>query len=148
LIRNRVLSVLLVTLLGTVHISGARAGDLVQFKAIMVHASNKPAPIDRRLEKIEFQLRRVFKFEHYKHAGEGSLAINLPGSGTIKLGGGYTLFVDASPGSKKRISTKVIWKKGGKVLLSTSANIRRGSFTVLGGASQGGGKLIVTLQAR
>ena len=147
MIRKCMFLAVLLALLGMAMSPGAWAETRVRFKAIMVHASDEPAPIDRRLERIEYQLRRIFKFEHYKHVGEGTLAMTLPGSGTIDLGRGYSLLMNVSQGSEGRVSTKVTWKKGGQVLLSTSAKIRRGSSAVLGGAGQGTGKLIVTLQA-
>ena len=127
----------------------AEAGGQVTLKAVMIHASNTPAPIDQRLERIEYKLRRVFGFEHYRHAGQGSITLALPGEGTIDLGGGYTLRVQSSDGKDGRIRTKVTWIKGGTTLLSTSTRVKRGAPpTVIGGASQGKGKLIVTLVVR
>lgn len=129
-------------------VAPVRAGAGVTFKAVMIHASDNPAPIDRRLEHIEYKLRRMLKFEHYKHAGEGSASVSLPGSGTIQLGGGYSLHIQASDAGKGKVSAQVQWKKGGSVLLSTRTRVSRGSPTVLGGVSQGSGKLMVILTAR
>ena len=126
----------------------AEARALITFKAVMIHASNEPAPLDRRLENIEYKLRRVFGFEHYKHVGGGNASVALPGETVIQLGGGHSLSIVASAGSKGKIKAQVTWKKGGAVLLRTSTNLRRGSPTVLGGPGQGKGKLIVTLEAR
>jgi hypothetical protein len=126
----------------------AQAGAGVTFKAVMIHASDTPAPIDRRLEHIEYKLRRMLKFEHYKHAGEGSVSVSLPGSGTIQLGGGYSLHIQAADAGKGKVSTQVQWKKGGSSLLKTQTRVSRGSPTVLGGISQGSGKLMVILTAR
>ena len=129
-----------------VPLDSASAGGQATLQAVMIHASNSPAPIDRRLENIEYKLRRVFGFEHYRHVGEGSVTISLPGEGTIDLGGGYRLMLRSSNTKDGRIRTQVTWSKGGATLLSTSTKVRRGAPpTVIGGASQGGGKLIVTL---
>lgn len=127
----------------------AWAAEPVTVTAVMIHASNKPAPIDRRIENIEYKLRKVFKFEHYRHAGQGSLSSTMPGSGTIRLGDGHTLQIDVSDAGKGYVRTKVTWTRGGSKLLSTSTKVKRGAApTVIGGPSQGDGKLIVTLSVR
>ena len=73
----------------------------------------------------------------------------MPGSATVNLGKGYSLHVKASPAKEGKVRLEVSWKKGDKGLLSTSAFMRRnGGPAVLGGASHGKGKLIVTLAVR
>ena len=47
--------------------------DMASVQAMMILASNDPAPLDRRLEKVEFQLRRIFGFQYYRHFGEGAV---------------------------------------------------------------------------
>ena len=126
----------------------ASAADSVRLKAVMIHASNDPAPPDRRIEKIEHKLRRLFRFEHYRHAGEGSLSLRLPGEGTLSLGSGYSLQVTASSAEGGRVRARVRWNRGRKALLSTSMVVGRKAPTVLGGVNHGGGKLIVTLEVR
>lgn len=121
------------------------AAEQVTLKAVMILASDEPSPPDGRLASIEPKLRQVFRYASYRQMGEGSLAVALPGKGTIQLGGGYALDVDAAALEGGRIRTQVTWRKGGARLLSTSAKVQRNSPTVLGGASQGKGKLIVTL---
>ncbi len=118
------------------------------FKAVMIHASDNPSPKDGRIQGIESKLRRMLKFQYYKHAGEGSASVSLPGSGTIQLGGGYSLSIQATDAGGGKISAKVQWKRGGSSLLSTQTRVSRGSPTVLGGVSQGSGKLMVILTAR
>ncbi len=120
----------------------------VTFKAVMIHASDNPSPKDGRIQGIESKLRRMLKFQYYKHAGEGSSSVSLPGSGTIQLGGGYSLSIQATDAGNGKISAKVQWKRGGSSLLSTQTRVSRGSPTVLGGVSQGSGKLMVILTAR
>ena len=124
------------------------AAEQATLKAVMILASDEPSSPDPRLSSIEPKLRRVFRYPHYRHMGEGSLVVSLPGKGTIQLGGGYALDVDAAGLEGGRIRAQVTWRKGGTKLLSTSAKVQRNSPTVLGGASQGKGKLIVTLVVR
>ena len=124
------------------------AAEQATLKAVMILASDEPSSPDRRLASIEPKLRKVFRYAHYRHMGEGSLAVSLPGRGTIQLGGGYALDVSAAAVDGGRIQAQVTWRKGGTKLLSTSAKVQRNSPTVLGGASQGKGKLIVTLVVR
>lgn len=127
----------------------ARAAEPVTVTAVMIHASNKPAPIDRRIENIEYKLRKIFKFEHYRHAGAGSISVTLPGSGTIQLGDGHRLEIEASDAGKGYVRTQVTWSRGGTRLISSSTKVkRRAAPTVIGGPSQGAGKLIVTLSVR
>ena len=121
------------------------AQDTATLKAVMIYASDKPAPIDLRLENIEYKLRRIFKFEHYLHYGEGTLTLTLPGSGTIKLGKGYELDVQASRISGGRIRAEVTWRKGNVKLLHTAQAVGRKTPAVLGGAGHDDGTLIVTL---
>lgn len=115
--------------------------------ATMIYASNDSAPPDRRLQSIEAKLRRVFGFDHYKLVGEGSAAVDVPGSATIPLGGGYALQVQATGPAPGGVMANVTWKRGGQVLLSTRTRLGRAP-TVLGGASHQNGKLIVTLTVR
>jgi hypothetical protein len=130
-------------LLGACLASAAGAG-VHQFDAVMIYASNERAPMDRRLENIEYKLRQVFGFEYYKLVGRGSVSVSVPGSGSISLGGGYTLQVQALAAGKGRVTAEVVWQRGGQVLLRTRTHLGR-SPTVLGGASHEKGKLIVTL---
>ena len=120
----------------------------ITLMAVMILASDRPAPIDERIENIEFKLRRIFKFEHYLYYGKGSLTLTLPGSGTIRLGKGYRLDISASRTHDKKIRAKVKWRGNGRVLLSTTTVVGRGTPTVLGGVSHEDGKLIVTMVAK
>ena len=43
----------------------AAASAAHQFNAIMIYASDERAPLDRRLEHIEYKLRRVFGFRRF-----------------------------------------------------------------------------------
>lgn len=131
-------------LLGTV----ARAGDgAVTIEAMMIHASNEAAPMDQRLEKVEFQLRRIFGFQFYKHYGEGQAMLHLPGQTTVALGHGFHLEINAQHRDGK-IRAQVNWIRGGESLLNTTVSMKPGNHVILGGVPFEGGTLIVTLVAR
>lgn len=124
-----------------------QAAGTANFKAVMIYASDEPAPLDRRLEDIEYRLRRMLKFEHYKHSGEGSLTLNLPGSGVISLGNGHQLRVSATDAGGGKVRAQVQWVRGGQALVSTTVKLSRRSPAVLGGISERQGRLIVCLTA-
>jgi hypothetical protein len=136
-------------LLGLLLPAPARAGaETVTFDAMLIHASDDQTPMDRRLEKVEYQLRRMFKFQYYKHYGEGSAAVTLPGETTIDFGHGFSLKINATAKDGK-IRAEVVWKKAdGTVLLSTTVVAKRGQQLILGGVPHERGTLIVTLVPR
>ena len=119
----------------------------VQFEAMMILASNDSAPLDRRLERVEFQLRRMFRFEYYRHMGSGQASAILPSKFTLDLGHGHQLAIDAS-GKGDRIRSSVVWYRDGKSVLNTAVGMKPGSHAILGGIPYDGGTLIITLVAR
>lgn len=125
----------------------AVCAETVSLEAMRILASNEPAPLDRRLERVEYQLRPLFRFEHYRHLADSSVAVNLPGSATLALGDGHYLAVNATARDGK-VRVEVRWMRGQESLLSTAVNLQRGKPVILGGVPQGDGKLIVTLTAR
>lgn len=130
---------------GLVSPLSAVASD-VQVQAVLIYASDEPAPADPRLADIEPQLRKVLGFAYYSHYGEGDAKVELPGSATIRLGRGYTLQVEASQAARGRIRLQVSWRKGEKGLMSTSTLVSRGGApAILGGPSHKNGKLIVAV---
>lgn len=118
-----------------------------RLSAVLILASNTEAPADASLSDIEPKLRKVLAFDHYQRYGEGSAKIDVPGSATLQLGKGYTLFVEASEADGAgKIRLRVSWRKDGKALMSTSAVVSRGGAqAILGGPSHGDGKLLVAL---
>ena len=130
-------------LLATAGVS--RAGP-VTIQATLILASNDPAPLDSRLDKVEYKLRRIFGFEYYKYYGEGTALLNLPGESTVDLGHGFRLSISAS-GSGDKLRTSVQWYRGDEMVLNTTVGMKRGVPVILGGISHGGGTLIVTLVA-
>jgi hypothetical protein len=126
----------------------ARAGDRpITFEATLILASNEPAALDRRLDQISFQLRRIFKFEHFKYMGGGQASADLPAEFSISLGHGQELKVDATH-KDGRIRAQVNWLRDGASVLNTAVGMKRGAHAILGGIPHGSGTLIVTLVAR
>lgn len=141
--RRRFISILLLLTLAA---SSAWAG-MVSLDAMLILASDDPAPLDRRLERVEFKLRPLFRFQYYRFLGEGSGSLNLPGETTVALGDGHYLQLR---GSEKDDATRVEvrWFRGDQPLLNTAVNLKKGKPVILGGVPQGTGKLIITLTAR
>lgn len=125
-----------------------KADGGVELKAVCVHGSNDPAPMDDRLDGIEFQLRKLLPFEHFKFIAEGSSIIRLPGETTIGLQEGFFLEIRAWRAEEDRLRAEVSWMEGSRTLLKTAVNLKPGGKpAVLGGIAQGSGKLIVVLTA-
>ena len=124
----------------------ARADDGVTVDALLILATNEQKPMDRRLERVEYQLRRIFKFEYFEHQGQGQARVNLPSTFTIDLGGGHELRISAT-GKDDRVRAEVEWVGDGRSLLRTTVNMKKGAHAILGGVpdKEKKGTLIVTL---
>ena len=136
-------------LLASLLLTGAVTAEArpITLRATLILASDRGAPLDRRLEHVEYKLRRIFGFEYYKHYGEASAVINVPGSVTLSLGHGYRLLVHLTDGGKGRVRAHVKWLGHDQVLLSTAVNMKKNTPAILGGPSHEGGTLIMTLVA-
>ena len=122
------------------------SADLFSVKAMLILATDEGRPMDRRLERVEYQLRRVFKFQYYELLGTAEGSISLPGSVNLDLGHDNNLHIEAS-GKGARPRAQVVWKRSGEVVLNTTINVTRKNHVVLGGIPYGSGRLIVTLVA-
>ncbi|HBA85331.1 MAG TPA: hypothetical protein DCZ95_14690 [Verrucomicrobia bacterium] len=151
-IRNRpgwifMMAVLLLAVL--VAAPGARAqSDLLNVNAILIRASNDPAPLDTRLDAIEYKLRRLFQFEHYRFMGEGSATLGLPGDSVLSLGRGNRMEIHVFTADRGRIRSQVRWFQNDAVLLTTTVVMTKNVPVVLGGVPDGNGTLIVALTVR
>lgn len=127
--------------------AGSAFAGPVTVDAMLILASDDPAPLDRRLERVEYKLRPLFRFEHYRHMGEGTGMLNLPGDTTVALGDGYHLELR---GSARDGGTRleVRWFRGAQALLNTAVHLKPGKPVILGGVPHDKGTLIVTLTAR
>lgn len=128
-------------LLGTPVEAGERGLSL---DVMMIRAQDESVPLDRRLEKVEYKLRRVFNFPFYRFEGQGGITLPEWGEGFINLPGNYRVWIRRNSGNKAEIS----WFRGDQVLLSTAVGISRGSPVVLGGMPANGGKLILVVTPR
>ena len=128
--------------------SSARADGMVTIQATMILASNDRAPMDSRLETIEYKLRRVFGFEYYRHYGEASVSLSLPSQTTMDLGHGFSLVVNATGSHDGKIRAGVMWLRGAETVLNTTVSMNRNTPVILGGVQHENGTLIVSLTAR
>jgi len=126
----------------------AVASEPVAVDAMLILASDKPAAMDPRLDRVEYRLRRIFGFEYYSLYGSSSGALNVPGVTTMDLGHGYTLSVDAKKKEDGKVVAEVRWHKGDVNLVSTRVSIGAGAPVVLGGPQDDEGTLILTLMLR
>lgn len=110
-------------------------------QAMMIRAQHEAAPMDRRLERVEYKLRRVFQFPYYLYVGEGSIVLPAEGEGRILLPDGHAL--DVRVGGKGRVEVR--WFRGEEPLLRTSVSVSRNAPVVLGGVPSGEGTLILVL---
>ncbi len=115
----------------------------VEIEAMLILASNDPAPLDRRLERVDYLLRPVLRFETYRLLGQSSVLLQASASTTLALGDGHVLNLAADRDRRNRV--EVTWLRGDTRLLSTAVHLQRGKPVVLGGVPQGDGRLIVTL---
>ena len=119
----------------------------VTLDAKLIHASDRPAALDTRLDRIEYRLRRIFQFEHYAFLHEQQLLLTLPSRTRVDIGHGYAIDVNASE-RNGRVRAELQWYRGGQRLMSTSIAQRRGVPAILGGPPHDGGVLILWLEFR
>jgi hypothetical protein len=148
-VRDRFFSVLLLgVMLALSPLAPVAAADRpVALKATLILASNEPAAQDSRLDNVEYKLRRVFGFEYYRHYGESTAAVAVPGSTSLTLGHGNRLQIHISGAKDNRLRAQVQWFRGNDLVLNTTVVVDRRTPVVLGGVSHENGTLIVTLQA-
>lgn len=125
--------------------SEARAQPM-EIEAMLILASNEPAPLDRRLERVDYILRPLLRFETYRLLGQGSVMVNTPGASSIALGDGHVL--NLRTGRDRGSHVEIAWQRGDSRLLSTSVKLQRGKPTILGGVPHGDGRLIVTVTVK
>jgi hypothetical protein len=143
----RVLIPACVLLMGAVLAPVSASAQVAGLRATLILASDDPAAQDPRLDRVEFRLRRIFHFPYYRHYGDGAAAVNLPGEATLRLGHGNDLQIHATDAKDGRVRAQVRWLRDGNLVLNTTVVMSRGTPVILGGVSQAGGTLIVTLVA-
>ena len=115
----------------------ARAADRASLQGILISASNEPGQTDRRLAPYEPTLRRILRFESYRHLGDDSTSLDIPAQGSLSLGDGHELEVTTEKTDGKSIHVKVRWTAGGRTLMNTGLVLRPGVPAVMGGPPTG-----------
>lgn len=126
---------------------GGRAAAL-DVQATLIHASDASVAQDRRLEFVEYRLRRVFPFKSYAWVGQGNVTFaGNEGEATLDLGLGMTASI-RTRARNGRVAAQVRWMKGNQVLLGTEVVTAPRTPSVLGGIPHGEGTLILVLMFR
>lgn len=110
--------------------ASARAAD-ASVKGILIAASNEKGESDSRLSAYVPNLKRILRFESFRHLGEDSASLGVPGTGELSLGNGQTVSLETESADGKTL-LKVRW--GG---VRHEYVLQRGGTTVLGGPSTG-----------
>ncbi len=119
----------------------------VSLRGTMILASNEKGLNDAKVKRFAGKLHRLFNFAHYRHYGEGSASIEMPGESSFSLGSGFRMEVKISPAPKNKIRAGVRWMKGKTTFINTVLVMQKGAPAILGGPSHEGGNLIVILEA-
>lgn len=115
----------------------ATAAETSRVQAILIAASNETGRTDSRLSRYEPTLKRILRFESYRFRGQGATTLAPGESGHISLGEGQSLELTAEDNGNRGVSIRVIWEKGGRILMKTGLTLRPGVPAVLGGPSTG-----------
>lgn len=137
---------ILFAILATAIPASAADGQTVNVRGILVQCLDEAGQTDRSLAAYEPNLKRILRFESYKSAGQGSAKIAAPGSGSLSIGKGNRLEVEVLEVKGDSIRARVRWSGGGREIMNTVLNLRRGVPAVLGrGAPVSGGDVFAAL---
>lgn len=139
------LRLLLAVLLATAALAPLRAAEHTSLRAILVAASNEKGASDQRLAAYEPTLRKILRFESYRHLGESSTNLAVPAQGTLRLGQGHRLEIETEGSGKGAIRLRVAWYEGDDILMRTVITQRPGVPTVLGGPRRGDGEVYAVI---
>lgn len=114
-----------------------RAADGASVHAILITASNEKGDTDRRLAQYEPTLKRILRFESFRFVGEGSADLPAAGEGSISLGRGHRLELEAEESGRRGVRVKVRWIAGGTRVMDTGLSLQPGVPAVLGGPETG-----------
>ena len=120
----------------------------VELNGLLLIAADEPGARDPRLQRYESNLRKLFRFASYRLIGEGRSRSRLPGESSLTLGKGYTLYVELENSGENRIRARVKWSQGKRILIHTTAVLRRDNPLILGGPAHEDGTLILILLAK
>lgn len=109
-----------------------RAAESVTVKGILISASNESGESDRQLAAYVPNLRRILRFESFRHLGEDSASLAVPAKGELSLGEGQRMELTTESADGKTVLLKVRWGS-----VRHEYVLQRGGITVLGGSSTG-----------
>jgi hypothetical protein len=109
-----------------------RAAESVTVKGILISASNESGESDRQLAAYVPNLRRILRFESFRHLGEDSASLAVPAKGELSLGEGQRMELATESADGKTVLLKVRWGS-----VRHEYVLQRGGITVLGGSSTG-----------
>ncbi len=109
-----------------------RAAESVTVKGILISASNESGESDRQLAAYVPNLRRILRFESFRHLGEDSASLAVPAKGELSLGEGQRMELATESTDGKTVLLKVRWGS-----VRHEYVLQRGGITVLGGSSTG-----------
>lgn len=116
---------------------GTARAERATIEGILIAASNEAGSTDRRLAPYEATLRRILRFETFRHLGSDRASLDVPASGNLSVGDGHELSVETERSDGKSVHVKVRWTAGGRTLMNTGLVLRPGVPAVLGGPSTG-----------
>ncbi len=129
-------------------IQAADTAGHVELNGFLLIATDEPGARDPRLQRYESNLRKLFRFSSYRLIGEGRRHSSLPGESSLTLGKGYSMYVEVENSGKDRIRARVKWSQGERILIHTTAVLRRDNPLILGGPAHENGTLILILLAK
>jgi hypothetical protein len=124
-------------LLAAIALPGSARAESVSIEGLLITASNDGGQTDRRLAPYEATLRRILRFETFRLVGSDQGDIVAPGHGSLSLGQGHALDLEAESADGRSIHVKVRWTAGGRTLMNTGLNLRPGVPAVIGGPATG-----------
>lgn len=127
---------------------GGVQAEAATLEATLIYASEEPASLDRRMDNIEFRLRRLFKFEHYQLLDQKTALIGPNSETHISFVEGYTLNLKTGKGGEKGFPVTIVWNQNGKKLMSTGIKVGKSKPAVLGGPAYRKGNLILSIELK
>lgn len=106
----------------------AYAAAGVSVRAILITATNEKREADPKLRPYEAELQRNMPLSSFRHVGEGNTSVAAGGQGSIGLGRGHKIDVEAEKGGNR---LKVNWTGGGRTVMDTTVSFNPGVPVVL-----------------
>ena len=144
--RITVLSIIGLALLNVLLPANQASAQSAKMEIILVEASNSAKGVDKSLAPYASTLKRLFKFDTYRKASSSRINLDIPGSGSARLGGeGGSLKVSAESLKGNAIRAGLNWTRGNRQLLHTRLQLRKGTPAVLGGPRSGDGSYLLLI---